>query len=92
MKIAKIAAVTTFVLATGAMQLGAPAVFAGPPDDSEVLNMLTKSGMMNKDGMVTKQDFIKLMGQRFDAMDTQKKGMLSAKDIAKILDPGFAVN
>jgi hypothetical protein len=42
--------------------------------------------------MVTKQDFIKLMGQRFDAMDKQKKGMLSVKDVAKILDPGLAIN
>jgi len=92
MKIAKIAAITTLALAAGALQLGATTALAGPPDERELIQMIEKSGMMRKDGMVTKQDFIKLMGQRFDAMDTQKKGMLSAKDIAKILDPGFAVN
>jgi hypothetical protein len=32
------------------------------------------------------------MEKRFEAMDAQKKGMLSVKDIAKILDPNFAVN
>ncbi len=92
MKIAKIAAITTFVLATGALQLAAPAALAGPPDESEVINMLKKSGMMRQDGMVTKADFVKMMEKRFDMMDKAKKGMLSAKDIAKILDPGLAVN
>jgi Ca2+-binding EF-hand superfamily protein len=47
---------------------------------------------MRQDGMVTKQDFVRLMEKRFDAMDKQKKGMLSTKDVAKVLDPNFAVN
>jgi hypothetical protein len=92
MKIAKIAAITTLVLAGSALQLGAPAALAGPPDERELIQMIEKSGMMRTDGMVTKQDFIKLMGSRFDAMDKQKKGMLSVKDVAKILDPGLAIN
>ena len=92
MKIAKIAAVTTLALAAGALQLGASPAFAGPPDEKELIMMIEKAGMMRKDGMVTKADFIKMMGQRFDAMDKQKKGMLSIKDVAKILDPGLAVN
>ena len=46
---------------------------------------------MRKDGMVSKQDFMKVMEQRFDMMDKDKKGMISVKDIAKILDPQFAV-
>jgi hypothetical protein len=89
MKIAKIAAITTLALAGGALQLSAAPALAGPPDETEVIEMLKKSRMMRQDGMVTKSDFIKLMGQRFDAMDKQKKGMLSAKDIAKILDPNL---
>ena len=92
MKIAKIAAITTLALAAGALQFGASPALAGPPDERELIQMIEKSGMMRKDGMVTKQDFIKLMGQRFDAMDKQKKGMLSVKDVAKILDPNFATN
>jgi hypothetical protein len=87
MKIAKIAAITTLALAAGALQLGAAPALAGPPDETEVIEMLKKSRMVRQDGMVTKSDFIKLMEKRFDAMDKQKKGMVSAKDIAKILDP-----
>ena len=89
MKIAKIAAITTLVLAAGALQFGASPALAGPPDEREVFEMLKKSGMMRQDGMVMKQDFLKMLGQRFDKMDKQKKGMLSAEDIAKILDPNF---
>jgi hypothetical protein len=92
MKIAKIAAITTLALATGALSLGGSTAFAGPPDERELIQMLKASGMMRQDGMVTKQDFVRLMEKRFDAMDKQKKGMLSAQDIAKILDPNFAVN
>jgi hypothetical protein len=88
MKIARIAAITAFALGAGAL---ASPVLAGPPDERELIQMIEKAGMMRKDGMVTKADFVKLMEKRFDAMDKQKKGMLSAKDIAKILDPGFAV-
>jgi hypothetical protein len=92
MKIAKIAAITTLALATGALSLGGSTAFAGPPDERELIQMLKASGMMRQDGMVTKQDFVRLMEKRFEAMDAQKKGMLSVKDIAKILDPNFAVN
>jgi arsenate reductase-like glutaredoxin family protein len=92
MKIAKTAAVAALVLAAGALQLGMSSALAAPPDERELIQMIEKSGMTRADGMVTKQDFIKLMGQRFDAMDKQKKGMLSVKDVAKILDPNFAVN
>jgi hypothetical protein len=88
MKIAKIAAIAGLALGAGALQ---PA-FAGPPDERELIQMLKSSGTMRQDGMVTKQEFINLMEKRFDAMDTQKKGMLSVKDVAKILDPGLAVN
>jgi len=61
MKIAKIAAITTLALAAGALQLGATTALAGPPDERELIQMIEKAGMMRKDGMVTKQDFIKLM-------------------------------
>jgi hypothetical protein len=92
MKIAKIVAVTTFVLGIGALQLGASAALAGPPDEKELHMMIEKAGMMRKDGMVTKADFMKMMEKRWDMMDKQKKGMMSEKDIGKLLDPGFAVN
>ena len=88
-KFSTIAAVA--LLAAGAQFAAAPA-FAGPPDEREVIEMLKKSGMMRQDGMVTKADFVKMMEKRFDMMDKGKKGMLSAQDIAKILDPNLAVN
>ncbi len=40
--------------------------------------------MANKDGMVSKKDYMKMMEKRFDAMDKNHKGMLSTEDIMKI--------
>jgi hypothetical protein len=40
--------------------------------------------MANKDGMITKKDFLAMMEKKFDAMDTGKKGMLSVSDIMRI--------
>src|SRR5437763_8908721 len=40
--------------------------------------------MANKDGMVTKKDFLAMMEKKFDAMDKGKKGMLSVSDVMRI--------
>ena len=40
--------------------------------------------MANKDGMVSKKDFLAMMEKKFDAMDKGKKGMLSVTDIMRI--------
>jgi len=42
------------------------------------------STMANKDGMVSKKDFLAMMEKKFDAMDKAKKGMLSTTDIMRI--------
>ena len=42
------------------------------------------STMANKDGMVSKKDFLAMMEKKFDAMDKGKKGMLSVADIMRI--------
>ena len=42
------------------------------------------SSMANKDGMVSKRDFLAMMEKKFDAMDKGKKGMLSTADIMRI--------
>jgi hypothetical protein len=42
------------------------------------------STMANKDGMVSKKDFMAMMEKKFDAMDKAKKGMLSTTDIMRI--------
>jgi hypothetical protein len=83
MKLAKVAAMLALATAMSAAS-------ANPPDEREVWEMLKKSSTMRADGMVTKTDFIKLMEKRFDAMDKGAKGMLSAQDIAKLLDPNLA--
>ena len=83
MKLAKIAAML-------ALAMGMSAASASPPDEREVWEMLKKSSTMRADGMVMKANFIKLMEKRFDAMDKGKKGMLSAEEIAKLLDPNLA--
>ncbi len=49
--------------------------------------MLNRSDMVRPDGMVTRADFIKLMEKRFDAMDKGRRGVLSVRDIAKLMDP-----
>jgi len=83
MKLAKVAAMLALATAMSA-------ALANPPDEREVWEMLKKSSTMRADGMVTKTDFIKLMEKRFDAMDKGGKGMLTAQDIAKLLDPNLA--
>jgi hypothetical protein len=90
MKLTKVAAMLALATGVAGAQFGASSVLAGPPDDREVYEMLKKSGMMRSDGMVTKADFLKLMEKRFDAMDKGRKGMLSAQEIAKLLDPNLA--
>ena len=40
--------------------------------------------MANKDGMVTKKDFMAMMEKRFDAMDKAKKGMIHHTEAVKI--------
>ncbi len=40
--------------------------------------------MATKDGMVSKREFMRMMEHKFDQMDKQKKGMLSAEDVKRI--------
>lgn len=40
--------------------------------------------MANKDGMVSKGDFIAMMEKKFDAMDKGQKAMLSVADVMRI--------
>jgi hypothetical protein len=90
MKLSKMATMLAMTIGVAGAQLGASSAFANAPDEREVWEMLKKSGMMRADGMVTKSDFVKLMEKRFDTMDKERKGMLSAQDIAKLLDPNLA--
>ena len=71
-------------LAMGVTGFTSPALAA---DDRAVAEMLNRSDMVRPDGTVTKADFIKLMEKRFDAMDKGRRGVLSVRDIAKLMDP-----
>ena len=42
------------------------------------------TAMANKDGMVSKRDFMAMMEKKFDAMDKGRKGMLSVPDVMRI--------
>lgn len=40
--------------------------------------------MADKNGMVSKKDFMKMMSKRFDTMDTGKQGMLTKEQLMRI--------
>lgn len=66
----------------GVACLSAP-VFAA---DGDAMQSFAKdvSTMTTKDGMISKKDFMAMMEKRWNAMDKQKKGMLSKDDVMKI--------
>lgn len=90
MKLTKLTAALAFGMAVAGTQFGAAPAYAGPPDDREIYEMLMRSEVMRKDGMVRRADFLRLMEKRFDSADKGRKGMLSAQEIARILDPNLA--
>jgi hypothetical protein len=66
----------------GVAALSAP-VFAADGDGMQTFQAEVKK-MANKDGMVTKKEFMAMMEKKFDAMDKQKKGMLSESQVMRI--------
>ena len=81
-------AAAMLALATGLA--GTSSAFANPPDERALWEMLAASATARADRMVTKTDFIKTTEKRFDAVDKAGKGMLSAEEVARILDPNIA--
>lgn len=75
---------TTLGAMTLAM-LGTTPAFAddGPfrPEDFWTTSMAAKMDT-NKDGMVSRQEFLNYMGTQYDKMDTRRKGMLSRVDFS----------
>jgi hypothetical protein len=70
----------TTMLSIGALSL--PALAA----DGDAMQSFQRDvqTMANKDGMVSKKDFLAMMEKKFDAMDKGKKGMLSVSDVMRI--------
>jgi len=81
MNLKQAARALSFGAMLGIAALSAPA-FAADGD-----MMATRAEMMkmvNKDGMITKKDFLMMMEKKFDEMDKGKKGMLSIDDVMRI--------
>ena len=81
MNLKQAARALSFGAMVGIAALSAPA-FAADGD-----MMATRAEMMkmaNKDGMITKKDFMMMMEKKFDQMDKGKKGMLSVDDVMRI--------
>ena len=69
------------VLAMAAMAaaiVAAPAVQAREDMDA---NIFVKNFQMDKDGMVTKEEFMKKMEKMFDKQDTKKMGKIDQKQL-----------
>ena len=64
------------------------AIIAGPASaaDGDAMQSFQREmmTMANKDGMVSKKDFMAMMEKKWNAMDKGNKGMLSTADIMKI--------
>jgi Ca2+-binding EF-hand superfamily protein len=80
MKLSKLATAA----AIGAAIAFSPVVSTYAQQDSKMMQELKKMDV-NKDGMVSREEFLRMMGAKFDAMDKDKKGMLSLGDISKII-------
>jgi hypothetical protein len=81
MNLKQTARVLSLAAMLGMAALSAPA-FAADGDMMASRAELTK--MANKDGMITKKDFMMMMEKKFDQMDKGKKGMLSVDDVMRI--------
>ncbi len=72
------------MLATVAMTtVAAPIAFAADGDGMVTFRKEMQT-MANKDGMVSKKDFMAMMEKKWNAMDKGNKGMLSMADIMHI--------
>jgi hypothetical protein len=82
MQLIKTAKILTLGTLLGVAALSTPA-FAGDNFDTPTFVSYVKK-MSNKDGMMTKKDFLELASMQFDKMDTDRKGMLSEADVMKL--------
>jgi hypothetical protein len=71
----------TFSALLGIAALSSP-VFAADGDAMATRAEIMK--MANKDGMISKKDFMAMMEKKFDEMDKSKKGMLPIDDVMRI--------
>ena len=74
---------TAMLVVMGMSALAAPIAFGADGDGMQSFQREVKT-MENKDGMVTKKDFMAMMEKKWNAMDKGNKGMLSTADVMRI--------
>ena len=74
---------TLLLLALGMASVSAPLAFAADGDAMQSFRTEVQT-MANKDGMITKKEFMAMMEKKWNAMDKGNKGMLSAADVMRI--------
>ena len=72
----------SFAAMLGIAALSASVALADDTGLSPLTSDLKK--MSNKEGMITKKDFMAMMEKRFDMMDKNKKGMIHMTEATKI--------
>ena len=81
MKISKIALVAATVAAMGLAPVTYAQTTGGKTDHMETIKTMDA----NKDGMISKDEFMRMMAAKFDAMDKNKTGSISYSDVSKII-------
>jgi hypothetical protein len=79
MSIKRTIAALTLALAS----LSAPLTHAADGDAMQSFQREVQA-MANKDGMVSKQEFLTMMGKKWDAMDKSNRRMLPVRDVMRI--------
>ena len=79
MKLKKTALLIALGMATTAM----PLAFAADGDGMQSFRKEMQT-MANKEGMISKKDFMAMMEKKWNAMDKSNKGMLSMADVMRI--------
>jgi hypothetical protein len=85
MDIRKTAMLLTLGAATFAAPFATQFAFAADGDGWAELRINLQQ-MADKEGMVTKKEFLDMMAKKFDAMDKEHHGMLSPDDIMRIFN------
>jgi len=78
---------TAMLVTLGLATLSTPLAFAADGDGMQSFRREVQT-MANKDGMVSKKEFLAMMEKKFDAMDAGRKGMLSVADVMRIFSDG----
>jgi hypothetical protein len=81
MNLKQTARMLSFGAMLGMAALSAPTLAA---DGDMMASRAEVTKMANKDGMISKKDFMMLMEKKFDEMDKGRKGMLSIDDVMRI--------